>query len=331
MTKYKKCSIKYDWRYYMKFGVYAGSAVGLGDGLLKGKFDEADKINNALNELQGSAKDFLVRAYIHYKGNGQSANHTPINPKQYAINNRRLDLVLCYQTNENNIIKWNNFIKEIINEYKDTLATLQITEETNVKGHSQDGDYEYSKKALIEGVVEAKKIILKNNLKCNVGFNVSPSFAPNDPYWDELKKIAMEDFYKSLDYVGFDFFPDVFFPIELEKIDGAVEFLLTSFRGQVLEKFGISKNIPIHVTENGWPTSSTRTYEKQALVLEKTIRKIYDLQKRLNIAYYELFNLRDANTSIDNIGNQFGIMTDEYKPKPAFEKYKELIKEYYEE
>ena len=114
------------------FGIYPGSAVGEGPGLLKGKPDSPQQILDSLKTLQGEKSSFLVRSYLHYIGDGKTANHTPVNPEQYATDGRKLDLVLCFQTNEEDLTGWKDIIKKMIKKYGSYLESLQITEEANV-------------------------------------------------------------------------------------------------------------------------------------------------------------------------------------------------------
>ena len=62
-------------------------------------------------------------------------------------------------------------------------------------------------------------------------------------------------------------------------------------------------------------------------MLQEIVRKVYELRNILNITQFELFSLRDADTSNPDIGRQFGIMRDDYTPKPAFDTYRRLIQE----
>jgi hypothetical protein len=55
------------------------------------------------------------------------------------------------------------------------------------------------------------------------------------------------------------------------------------------------------------------------------IRTIYDLRTEHHITHYEFFDLRDANSA--DPGYQFGLLRDDYTPKPAFERYRQLIAE----
>jgi hypothetical protein len=128
----------------------------------------------------------------------------------------------------------------------------------------------------------------------------------------------------AVDYVAFDFFPDVFRPVQ--DVRTAVEQVLRDFRGRVLREAGIGVNVPIHIGENGWPTSPTRSYDRQAEVVEAVVRTVYDLRSELNITHYEHFALRDAYSANPDFFRQFGILRDDYQPKPAFDSYRALIK-----
>ena len=129
--------------------------------------------------------------------------------------------------------------------------------------------------------------------------------------------------------MGLDFYPDVFgSPIALDahcpprwKKSCAI------FAQSDLSAAGISADVPLRITENGWPTGPQRPYERQAAVLESVIRTVHHLRNDLNITHYELFGLRDADSANENSFFQFGIMRDDYTPKPAFDVYRALIRE----
>ncbi|MEN6293533.1 MAG: hypothetical protein ABFD07_16155 [Methanobacterium sp.] len=325
------------------FGIYPGSAVGDEPGLLKGKPDDPKHILKSLYKLQGKKDSFLVRSYLHYIGDGKTGNRTPVNPEQYATDGRKLDLVLMFQTDEEDLTGWKNIIKEVIKKYGSNLGSLQITEEANVQAPYLDGNFKNVRHALVQGIVTAKEEIKRQNLDVKVGFNSTPIFNPADTFWKEINELANESFYDSLDYVGFDFFPDVFQPIKFSALEGAVTYVLKKFREQDLAGAGIPFNIPIRITENGWSTGPNRPYEKQTKTIETVIRTIYALKDELNITHYEFFQLRDADSSEseDNAVNsseyddaatllrqhQFGLLKDDYTPKPAFETYRKLIEE----
>ena len=77
----------------------------------------------------------------------------------------------------------------------------------------------------------------------------------------------------------------------------------------------------------GPPVKKERTYDRQSEIHEKIIRTIHLIGNELNITQYTLFSLRDADSANQNLFYQFGLLKDDYSPKPAFETYKKLIQE----
>jgi hypothetical protein len=47
----------------------------------------------------------------------------------------------------------------------------------------------------------------------------------------------------------------------------------------------------------------------------------------LNVTHWELFTLRDADSTRDSLFHQFGVLRDDYSPKPAFERLRGLFRE----
>ena len=316
----------------MTFGIYAGSVAGTETDLAIGKEDNPQLILQALTQLSSPGKIFLVRGYIHYLGESRFGYEAPGNIERYSNENRRLDIVICYRASKYDEGDWKSSIIKIINRYKDKLSTIQITEEPNLKtAFAGDGSFENIEKALLTGVVTAKQEIEKQQLKIKVGFNAVPSFNPADNFWSTIGNDEFKKLREVIDYIKLDFYPDVFRPVALDgqpnDLEQSVINVLRHFRNVNLKTGNIPLSVPIHITENGWATGENRTYERQAQVIEKVIRTILLIKDELNIDTYEVFALRDTNTSNQNIFYQFGLLDDNYFPKPAFEVYRQLIKE----
>ena len=249
--------------------------------------------------------------------------------KQYVSGKRKLDLALCYRTETGDLEDWADFIRATINEYGSSLEKIQITEEPNNPDavFGGDGSFPNVRRAIVAGVVAAKEEIRRRNLQIQVGFNAVPSFNPNDDFWHELAGLVDPEFLEALDYAGFDFYPDVFRPLPASMtIQEAVSGVLTQFRNVSLPTAGIPATVPIHITENGWPTSESRSQEQQAKRIEEVIRTIAQKKEELNITHYEFFDLLDADHT-KNTGLQFGLLHDDFTPKPAFEVFRRLIRE----
>jgi hypothetical protein len=316
----------------MIFGIYPGSVAGTETDLAKGKPDEPSLILKALSRLQSQDKLLLVRGYIHYLGQSKLGNEAPENVEQYISDNRKLDLVLCYRADKFDEEDWKDSIKKVIGRYGDKLYSLQITEEPNLKvAFAGDGSFDNIEKALLSGVLTAKAELERLQLPTKVGFNVVPSFNPSDNFWNIIGGNEFDAFRKVLDFVGLDFFPDVFRPVAADgqknDLGESVVNVLRYFRNTNLQTGNIPFSVPIHITENGWATGNGRTYERQAFVIEKVIRTINEIRVELNITQYELFGLRDVDTSNQSMFCQFGLLKDDYSPKPAFDTYCKLVSE----
>ena len=49
------------------------------------------------------------------------------------------------------------------------------------------------------------------------------------------------------------------------------------------------------------------------------VRAVHDFRGNYNVTDYRWFDLRDGDSSNPNFQQQFGIMRDDYSPKPAFD------------
>ena len=147
-----------------------------------------------------------------------------------------------------------------------------------------------------------------------------------------MAMLITPSFLESLDYVGFDFFPDVFRRLAPDGEPGglrtSVEAVLKHFREVNLKTGGIPVSVPIHITENGWPTGAYRSYERQVSVLETIVSVLYQHRAVFNVTHYEYHALRDADSTKPELMYQFGMMRDDYTPKPAFDVYRRLIAEF---
>ncbi len=312
------------------FGIYPGRTAAK----LVGSAEDPMQIKKALSQLQSGQPLFLVRGYLHYIGEQNFENEVPENMMQYVSEHIKLDLTLCYRSQTGNIEDWEMFIDKIIRQYGTALSKIQITEEPNNPDASTGGDRSSPKiiNAIVQGVMFAKATILELGLSISVGFNGVVSFSPADTFWASLSTKSNQNFINALDYIGLDFFPDVFKPLPTKPdgsiltIEEATFAVINHFRNVNLLQANIPISIPLHITENGWPTGPNRSEEKQAEILEKTLFTIVHLREQMNISHYEYFALRDADSSSDDLG--FGLLRDDYSKKPAFENYCSLISTY---
>lgn len=318
----------------LTFGIYPGSRLGDAEPAdSSGPPDRPDQINQALDRLQGPAgRPFVVRAYEIYADPGDAADTTPrqapADYDRYLGRGRALDLVAQYHSASGDIAGYCAFIERLIDRNGEHLATLQVGEEPNITDNpSLDGAYPRITEALIAGVHAAKdKARRSGHPDLKIGCNSAPLLGPATGFFAGLTRAGGDRFIAGLDYIGLDFFPDVFRPIAPGRLEAVVQGLLEGHRRDNLAPAGLG-HLPLVITEHGWPTGPGRPAERQAEVVRAVIGVISRCAEALNITGYIHHALRDARSAGDGLFSQFGLMTDDYAAKPAFGVYQKLISE----
>ncbi len=311
------------------FGIYPGALLGSDTGIVHPVSpDQPERISAALRQLQGDARTLLVRAYRPYSASPpRDVPPTPADPVRHLGRGRKLDLVLTYREPTGELDGWVEFVRAAVRRDGPHIAVLQLCEEPNLDLPSVDGSMPQVRQALIRGVIAAKEEARACGHDIAVGFNAVPTFDPADTFWKDLGAAVDERFHRSLDYVGLDFFPDVFRPLPAEQLSSAVGAVATAFRQADLPQAGIGPDVPIRICENGWPTGPERSEQRQAEVVEQVIRTLAELRGELNLTGYSFFDLRDANSAGPGLFDRFGLLRDDYTPKPAFDTYRRLVQE----
>ncbi|WP_223267644.1 hypothetical protein [Streptosporangium nondiastaticum] len=319
----------------MLFGIYPGSVAGDdAGGLAAGPPDDPSRITAALDVLQGRpGRPFLVRAYAGFDDTTARglphATSTPAAAAQYAVRGRSLDLVAQYQSASGDVEGYCAFLRELVEQYGHVTSTLQVTEEPNVTSMpTLDGAYPDVCEAIVRGVTAAKEHARAlGHTHLRVGFNTTPLFGPAASFVADLTGRAGDAFLADLDYVGLDFFPDVFQPVAAPDLPGAVEGLLHHHRHTVLDPAGLG-HLPLHITEHGWPTGPGRSVDRQAEVVETVVGAVAAHAGPLRLSGYTHFALRDADSANPGLFHRFGLMTDDYAPKPALDSFAKLVERF---
>ncbi|MEU3214559.1 hypothetical protein [Streptomyces sp. NPDC006971] len=320
----------------MVFGIYPGSVAGDDSGgLAVGPPDDPARISHALDRLQGPAgRPFLVRAYTSFRsdthlGDGPHPIETPADATRYAVRGRRLDLVAQYRPTGADADGYCAFLRELVTEYGASTDTLQVAEEPNVTSNPVlDGYYPGVREAIVRGVSAAKARARElGHTHLRVGFNTTPLFGPGASFVTDLTALGGAEFIAELDYVGLDFFPDVFRPVPAADLAASVEGLLRHHRDAVLAPAGLG-HLPLHIPERGWPTGPERSPRRQAEVVDTVVRVVAAHAKELHLSGYTHFALRDADSTNPGLFHRFGLTNDDYAPKPAFETMRTLIQRF---
>jgi hypothetical protein len=310
------------------FGVYPGGITGDdAGGLAGGPPDDPHEVTRALDQLQGRpGRPFAVRAYLGFDDATPAGvphpTGTPLDAARYATRGRRLDVVAQYRSASGDVAGYCGFLREAVAQYGPVAGTIQVTEEPNVAGNpTLDGYYPAVSRALVAGVSAAKEQARRlGHHHLRVGFNTTPLFGPAASFVAELTRAGGPAFLADLDYVGLDFFR----PVAVADLAAAVEGLLRHHRAAVLAPAGLG-DLPLHLTEHGWPTGPDRTPARQAAVVDTVVGTVAAIAAALRIQAYTHFALRDADSAKPGLFHQFGLTTDDYSRKPAFDVYRALI------
>jgi hypothetical protein len=217
------------------------------------------------------------------------------------------------------------------------FVSLQVTNEANAGGapNAADGYYKGARDALIQGVIAAGAAVRKDHLHhVKVGFNWAYHTDLGERgFWSHLGKAGGRRFVAAVDWVGVDAFPGTWGPAlgHGALADAARRFMNAAFtrlRSVYMPLAEIPRTVPLVITESGYPTGPGRTTAKQVTVIRAVVTAVYHARRAYNITGYRWFDLRDADSSSSSFESQYGLMRDDYSPKPAFEVYKHLVAEY---
>ena len=325
----------------LRFGITPGVQTGqLGTGPQPPRTPEdPEKQLAALNALRPPGVPFVLRLHRFFWSDGEDGVQRFLALADfYTRAGFLVELQLRYHPNaeqEGDIAAWTEHVRDVVRRFGPNrrVVGIQVTNEVNLPNSpdSSDGYYERGRDALIEGVIAAKDEARRNGFdQLTIGFNWAYRWTPESDreFWEYLREHGGERLVASLDWLGLDAYPGTFFPPastpggERDGLVNAMDSVRCYARGA-----GIPDSVPIHVEENGWPTSPTRSYARQVDSMDTQVRTFHDFRGTYNVTDYRWFNLRDGDSTSPNFQQQYGIMTDLYAEKPAFARYRALVDE----
>ncbi len=313
----------------LTYGVFPLGVAGSPDGVASGPPDDFWQIEQAVKTLQGDGPPLLIRMYVAWSG--AASTETVLGQVQQLAEAGVGDMVLAYRDRDADLDRWEEFVARVVTDHGRRLAAIQVTGEANLTHipDAADGAFPKATEAMVRGVLAAADAKQRAGATAAIGFAVVPEAEFSEhSFWPAVAALGGPRFADAVDYAGLDMYPDVFGPrFGVDQLDGAVDWLLRSFREQALPVAGIGPQTPIRICENGWPTGPGRSPEQQADVLETVLRAVAARREELNVTHWELFTLRDADSSNDDLFHQFGVMRDDYTPKPAFDRLRALFAE----
>ena len=292
----------------------------------------------ALDKLRGTPpRPFVLRLHRFFWSDGDAAiTRFQQLAERYTSHGYLVELQLRYHPSpeqEGDIAAWVEHVKAVVDRFGPNrrVVAIQVTNEVNLtySPDSSDGAYKNARDALVQGVIAAKQEARARHFdQLEIGFNWAYRGDPasETSFWNGVRDKGGDAFKRAVDWVGLDAYPGTFFPPAEqpgEERDGMVN-AMSSLRCY-LRIPGIAPSVPIHIEENGWPTSPSRSEQEQDRVLDTLVHAVDDFKGTYNVSDYRWFNLRDGDSTSPNMGVRYGLMRDDYSEKPAFGRYAKLV------
>jgi len=324
------------------FGIYPGGAAGtVGPSGPVAPENPALRMA-ALEQLRPAGRPFVLHLYASYTGadGWSAAEQVGQQIADYGRAGFQTELVLCYRPagggSPADVSGFVSFVREAVRSLGllPGFVSLQVTNEANQGGspNTSDGYYAGASDALIDGVIAAKGETRTDGLgQVKVGFNWAyATDAGERAFWRYLGRRGGRRFVDDLDWVGLDAYPGTWGPAlggrglaaeTTSAIDGALRALRVTY----MPLARIPHTVPLRVSETGYPTGPGRTDSMQVTVMEAAVDAVDRSRGTYNITGFRWFDLRDADSSSSTFESQYGLLRDDYSPKPAFGAYRALV------
>jgi hypothetical protein len=325
------------------FGIYPGGAAGT-VGPSGPLAPENPRLRlAALEQLKPANAPFVVHLYAGYGGSGgpSAAAQVGADISAYTAAGFQVELVLCYRPSDMNaavdVPGFDQFVRTTVDQLGSNpgVVSLQVTDEANVAGapNASDGYYPGADDALINGVIAGANERNADHFgQLKIGFNWAYATGSSaTSFWSYLGQHGGAAFVNAVDWVGIDAYPGTWGPplasgLSLgDAITQATAQALSATRLTEMPLARIPASVPIHVSESGYPTGPGRTDAMQVTALQAEVQSVVDYSATYNVNGYRWFDLRDADSASTSFEDQYGLMTDNYTPKPAFAVYQQLV------
>ena len=324
------------------FGIYPGGAAGtVGPSGPVAPENPALRLA-ALQRLRAPRRPFVLHLYASYTGASgwSAAQQVGQEIRDYGAAGFETELVAAYRPADGgssaDVAGFAQFVRQTIDALGHVrgFVSLQVTNEANQGGspNTSDGYYAGARDALISGVIAAKDEIRSDRAgQLKVGFNCAYATDTSErAFWRYLGHHGGRRFVSDLDWVGLDAYPGTWGPALgghglATATTSFIVGVLRALRVLYLPLAGIPHRVPLQVSETGYPTGPDRTDAMQVTVMRAAVHAVYQARAADNITGLRWFDLRDADSSSSDLETQYGLMRDDYSPKPAFGAYRSLV------
>lgn len=229
------------------------------------------------------------------------------------------------------IAAWLEYVRQVVRAFGpiDHVTALQITNEANltISPNTSDGAYADAVEALARGVPAAKREATQGGFdQLTVGFNYAWRFGGEADFWRAVGAAGGARLRKATDWIGLDAYPGTFVPLAYADPGDALLEAVAQTRECFMPLAGFGSKVPIHLDELGYPTGPGRAEDEQVRVLDDFMRTLSDYRATYGLEDVFWFGLRDNNSAGPNFQSYFGLLRDDYSPKPAFSAYRKVIR-----
>lgn len=225
---------------------------------------------------------------------------------------------------------WLEYVRRVVRAFGPIRAveSLQITNEVNlaISPNTSDGAWKHSMAALVSGVETARRYSNRIGYgRLKIGFNFAWRFGVADDaaFWDALGEKGGAELRRATDWIGLDLYPGTYLPPAsvIEDYGDAYLEALAQMRECYMPKAGFGPRFPIEIEETGWPTGPGRSEAEQKEILREFVTTAHRYRGTYGITDFRWFGLRDNNSAGPDYQSYFGLLRDDYTPKPAFYEY----------
>jgi hypothetical protein len=322
----------------LQFGVYPGGAAGTVGPAGTVRPEVAELRLEALRTLRGSSRRFVVHLYDSYT---EPADRDAVPSwlaaqiAAYTADGFIVELVLTYRPSRpaGDVAGFAAFVRNRVRQLGAKVRYLQVTNEANVTvaPNAADGAYRGARAALARGVVGARDEARGRGLHhLRIGFNWAYQLGRSErAFFSSLWRLGGRRFATAVDWVGLNSYPGTWGPPLAgghlgTGVRSATLAAIRMLRADLLPRARLGA-ADLHVSESGYPTGPGRTEAMQEEALRAAVRAVAEAAAEYRITGYRWFDLRDADSASSSFESQYGLMRDDYSPKPAFGAYRDLI------
>lgn len=329
----------------LRFGIYPGGSAGTGSAATASDTALGLSAVEALRPgpTRQGQRPFVVHLYDAFTDQpgvdafGGTGANGKVNSEigRFGRHGLLVELVLRYEpvpgSPGDHVAAFAAFVRKAVTFYATDVkvAFLQVTNEANVLGspQSSDGAYPGAWEALVAGVEAARSRARQLQSSMQIGFNWADgqSRVENRSFWSYLRSKGAR-WRTSVQWVGLDVYPGSFSEVSIppSATGSAVVRAVVQLR-RLAALGGLGGSIPLHISEVGYPTGPSRSYQDQVIALRSMIGALFRVRLRYDITDVRWFDLRDADTAAASLQDHYGLMTSGYVRKPAFLAYRQLV------